>query len=104
VPRTGNEVEAHQLEANGNGSGVWKWIAAGLLSFMLVIASGTTATAIALLSTPNQSQVDQINERQQAVLQRLSAIDVLIVQNQEILRELQEDIEEEHAASPSRAR
>lgn len=54
---------------------VWKWVAASLASLMIAGALILVPAYIALLRTPSRSEVEYIRTRQDAVLQRLAAID-----------------------------
>jgi hypothetical protein len=75
-----------------NGSvapnGIWKWIAAILIAIMLAGAP----SIVQAIKAPSQAEVDIIRERQNLILQRLTAIDIYIVQNRDLLMEIQEEL------------
>ena len=71
-------------------NGVWKWVAAVLVAVMLAGAP----SIVQAIKAPSQEEVDIIRERQNVVLQRLAALDVLIAQNQTLLIEIREELQE----------
>ena len=72
---------------NGNG-GVWKWVAAILVAVMLAGAP----SIFQAINAPSQEEVELIRERQNTVLQRLAAMDILIAQNRELLLNIQQEL------------
>jgi len=74
---------------NENGgampNGVWKWVAAVLVAVILAGAPGM----VQAIKAPSQEEVNIIRERQNIVLQRLAAIDIVDAQNRELLEENQ---------------
>lgn len=75
------------MGANGNGrtTEVWKWISALLVTVLLAGSPGI----IYALRSPSPEKVEQINDRQQLVLQRLAAIEVRLTVLEERLADLE---------------
>ncbi len=75
-----------------SSSGVWKWVAALLATAML---AGLPGYLSLYLNSPTREEVDLVRERQEAVLQRLSAIDIRLLNHEdedEELRDLYETL------------
>lgn len=81
------------MPTNGT-SGFWKWVAVTLVAVLL---SGLPGYVRLYVGTPSRKEVDLIRDRQDSVLQRLSAIDVRLNDtDQDItsIREMLEDLKD----------
>lgn len=63
---------------NAEDSDVWKWVAGILATLLTALLLSAIPALLFVLHTPSRNEVDLIRDRQQTVLQRLAADDVLI--------------------------
>ena len=74
---------------DGANGGVWKWIAAILVT---VLIAGAPAIVQAVRS-PTREDVDEVRERQVESLIHLAELDEKVFALQEVLRDLKEQLE-----------
>lgn len=78
------------MPTNGNG-GFWKWVA---VTLMAVLLAGLPGYVRLYVTSPSRHEVEIIRDRQDSVLQRLSAIDVRLNGTDQDLISIREMLED----------